>query len=72
VAAPAPLHGSSADALDAAREFELANPASTCLETTLHHLAVGYEPYSDQRRNIDPDPPAEQKPNGHRRLGHAE
>jgi dihydroorotase-like cyclic amidohydrolase len=49
------LHLSSAEALDAARDFARANPLlDVRLETTLHHLALSYETYSDQRGKVNP------------------
>jgi dihydroorotase-like cyclic amidohydrolase len=49
------LHLSSAEALDAARDFKRANPRlDVRLETTLHHLALSYETYSDQRGKVNP------------------
>lgn len=49
------LHLSSADALDAAREFERRNARlDVRLETTLHHLALSYETYNDQRGKVNP------------------
>ncbi len=49
------LHLSSADALDAATEFERSNPElDVRLETTLHHLALSYESYNDQRGKVNP------------------
>jgi dihydropyrimidinase/allantoinase len=49
------LHLSSAEALDTARDFARANPLlDVRLETTLHHLALSYESYSDQRGKVNP------------------
>jgi dihydroorotase (multifunctional complex type) len=49
------LHLSSADALDAAVGFERAyRDLDVRLEVTLHHLALSYETYSDQRGKVNP------------------
>jgi dihydroorotase-like cyclic amidohydrolase len=49
------LHLSSADALNAACEFKRSHPdLDVRLETTLHHLALSYETYSDQRGKVNP------------------
>ncbi|GAB3976507.1 amidohydrolase family protein [Actinoallomurus acanthiterrae] len=49
------LHLSSADALDAAMEVRRRFPhLDIRIETTLHHLALSYESYSDQRAKVNP------------------
>lgn len=49
------LHLSSADAIGAAIEFRRAHPElDVRLEVTLHHLALSYETYSDQRGKVNP------------------
>ena len=49
------LHLSSEEALDAALELKRQHPTlDTCLETTLHHLALTYESYNDQRGKVNP------------------
>jgi dihydroorotase-like cyclic amidohydrolase len=55
------LHLSSGDALAAATELRDANPRlDVRLETTLHHLALSYETYSDQRGKVNPPIRSEQ------------
>jgi len=49
------LHLSSAEAVDAASEFRHSRPdLDVRLETTLHHLALSYESYDDQRGKVNP------------------
>ncbi|MCA1718230.1 MAG: dihydroorotase family protein, partial [Actinobacteria bacterium] len=49
------LHLSSAEALDAALELKRQHPELDArLETTLHHLALTYESYNDQRGKVNP------------------
>src|SRR5215210_1992427 len=49
------LHLSSAEALDAALELKRQHPLLDArLETTLHHLALTYESYNDQRGKVNP------------------
>jgi dihydropyrimidinase/allantoinase len=49
------LHLSSGEALDAATEFEQRHRhLDVRLETTLHHLALSYETYNDQRGKVNP------------------
>ena len=49
------LHLSSAAALESAVEFRRANvDLDVRLEVTLHHLALSYETYSDQRGKVNP------------------
>jgi dihydroorotase (multifunctional complex type) len=49
------LHLSSEEALDAALELKRQHPTlDTRLETTLHHLALTYESYNDQRGKVNP------------------
>jgi dihydroorotase-like cyclic amidohydrolase len=49
------LHLSSATALDSASEFRRAHPElDVRLEVTLHHLALSYETYADQRGKVNP------------------
>jgi len=49
------LHLSSADALDAATEVKRRYPeVDARVETTLHHLALTYETYADQRGKVNP------------------
>jgi dihydropyrimidinase/allantoinase len=49
------LHLSSADALDSAVEFRRAHrDRDVRLEVTLHHLALSYETYADQRGKVNP------------------
>jgi dihydropyrimidinase/allantoinase len=49
------LHLSSAEAIDAAVELRHARPdLDVRLETTLHHLALSYETYNDQRGKVNP------------------
>ena len=49
------LHLSSGDALEAALEVRRALAGRDVrLETTLHHLALSYETYSDQRGKVNP------------------
>ena len=49
------LHLSSADALEAAVKVKLEHPELDArIETTLHHLALSYETYSDQRGKVNP------------------
>lgn len=49
------LHLSSADAIDAAIAFKRARrELDVRLEVTLHHLALSYETYSDQRGKVNP------------------
>lgn len=49
------LHLSSADAIDAAVSFKHAHrELDVRLEVTLHHLALSYETYSDQRGKVNP------------------
>jgi dihydroorotase-like cyclic amidohydrolase len=55
------LHLSSAEALAAATELRAHDPAlDVRAETTLHHLALSYESYSDQRGKVNPPIRAEQ------------
>ena len=49
------LHLSSAEAMDAAVELRRSHPElDVRLETTLHHLALSYETYHDQRGKVNP------------------
>ncbi len=49
------LHLSSAEAFEAALEMKALNPyLDVRLETTLHHLALTYETYNDQRGKVNP------------------
>jgi dihydroorotase (multifunctional complex type) len=49
------LHLSSEEALEAALELKALNPyLDARLETTLHHLALTYENYNDQRGKVNP------------------
>jgi dihydropyrimidinase/allantoinase len=49
------LHLSSAEALAAASEVKTQHPELDArLETTLHHLALTYESYNDQRGKVNP------------------
>ena len=49
------LHLSSEEALDAALELKRQHPELDArLETTLHHLALTYESYKDQRGKVNP------------------
>ena len=49
------LHLSSAEAFEAALELKTLNPyLDVRLETTLHHLALTYESYNDQRGKVNP------------------
>ncbi len=49
------LHLSSAEAFEAALELKALNPyLDVRLETTLHHLALTYESYNDQRGKVNP------------------
>jgi dihydropyrimidinase/allantoinase len=49
------LHLSSAEALAAATEVKMQHPdLDARLETTLHHLALTYESYNDQRGKVNP------------------
>jgi dihydropyrimidinase/allantoinase len=49
------LHLSSEEALHAALELKKQHPElDTRLETTLHHLALTYESYNDQRGKVNP------------------
>ena len=49
------LHLSSGDALEAALDVRRALPGRDVrLETTLHHLALSYESYNDQRGKVNP------------------
>src|SRR5215204_3895424 len=49
------LHLSSAEAFEAALELKTLNPyLDVRLETTLHHLALTYETYNDQRGKVNP------------------
>jgi dihydroorotase (multifunctional complex type) len=49
------LHLSSREALDAALDLRRRHPGLDArLETTLHHLALTYETYSDQRGKVNP------------------
>jgi dihydropyrimidinase/allantoinase len=49
------LHLSSEEALDAALELKRQHPdLDARLETTLHHLALTYESYNDQRGKVNP------------------
>jgi dihydroorotase-like cyclic amidohydrolase len=49
------LHLSSAEAFEAALELKTLNPyLDVRLETTLHHLALTYESYKDQRGKVNP------------------
>lgn len=49
------LHLSSEEALEAATELRNAHPAlDVRVETTLHHLALTYETYNDQRGKVNP------------------
>jgi len=49
------LHLSSEEALEAALELRRQHPGlDTRLETTLHHLALTYESYNDQRGKVNP------------------
>lgn len=49
------LHLSSEEALDAATDLRRQHPAlDVRLETTLHHLALTYETYNDQRGKVNP------------------
>ena len=49
------LHLSSEEAFDAALELKALNPyLDVRLETTLHHLALTYETYNDQRGKVNP------------------
>ncbi|MBX6764711.1 MAG: dihydroorotase family protein [Rubrobacteraceae bacterium] len=49
------LHLSSEEALDAALDLKKQNPLLDArLETTLHHLALTYETYNDQRGKVNP------------------
>jgi dihydropyrimidinase/allantoinase len=49
------LHLSSAEAIDAAVELRHARPdLDVRLETTLHHLALSYETYNNQRGKVNP------------------
>jgi dihydropyrimidinase/allantoinase len=49
------LHLSSADALESAVEFRRAQrDLDVRLEVTLHHLALSYETYGDQRGKVNP------------------
>jgi len=49
------LHLSSEEALDAALELKRQHPELDArLETTLHHLALTYESYNDQRGKVNP------------------
>jgi len=49
------LHLSSSDALDAAVQVKEQHPELDArIETTLHHLALTYETYSDQRGKVNP------------------
>lgn len=49
------LHLSSEEALDAAQELKRQHPELDArLETTLHHLALTYETYNDQRGKVNP------------------
>jgi dihydroorotase (multifunctional complex type) len=49
------LHLSSEEALDAALELKRQHPTlDVRLETTLHHLALTYESYNDQRGKVNP------------------
>jgi dihydropyrimidinase/allantoinase len=49
------LHLSSAEALNAACQLRARHPGlDVRLETTLHHLALAYETYADQRGKVNP------------------
>jgi dihydropyrimidinase/allantoinase len=49
------LHLSSEEALDAALDLKRQHPGLDArLETTLHHLALTYETYTDQRGKVNP------------------
>ncbi|QYJ16583.1 D-hydantoinase [Rubrobacter xylanophilus DSM 9941] len=49
------LHLSSEEALEAALELKRQHPSLDArLETTLHHLALTYETYNDQRGKVNP------------------
>jgi len=49
------LHLSSEEALDAATDLQRQHPELDArLETTLHHLALTYESYNDQRGKVNP------------------
>jgi dihydroorotase-like cyclic amidohydrolase len=49
------LHLSSAEAFEAALELKTSNPyLDVRMETTLHHLALTYESYNDQRGKVNP------------------
>jgi dihydroorotase-like cyclic amidohydrolase len=49
------LHLSSEEALEAALELKVLDPnLDVRLETTLHHLALTYESYNDQRGKVNP------------------
>ena len=49
------LHLSSAEAMEAAVELRRSHPElDVRLETTLHHLALSYETYQDQRGKVNP------------------
>jgi dihydroorotase-like cyclic amidohydrolase len=55
------LHLSSADALDAAAVFKHSHPElDVRLEVTLHHLALSYQTYQDERGKVNPPIRSEQ------------